>query len=76
MKQMDDAVIYNEVLEDLVVADPLGGETQADKELRESSARWEKSRLALQEIVTQDWGKIPAAAAGTPPSKRKARSNG
>lgn len=74
---MDDAVLYDAVLRDLAVPDPLGGETPADKELRETSARWEKNRLALQEIVTQDWGKIPTAAAGTPPPrKRKARTNG
>lgn len=74
---MDEAVIYSEILADRGVEDPLGGETPADKELRETSARWEKNRLALQEIVTQDWGKIPTAAAGTPPPrKRKARTNG
>lgn len=70
MKQMDEAVFYAETLRDLVVPDPLGGETQADKELREASARWRESKAALSEIVTLDWNKMPVPASAKTPRKR------
>lgn len=73
MKKLDDAVIYNEIMNDLVVEDPLGGETQADKELREVSARHTSNMRALKEIVVKDWGQIPVAPAKAPPRKRAKR---
>lgn len=70
MKLTDDAVFYAETREALGV-DPLSGETDADKELRAASERYEKGRLALKEIVTQDWSRIPAA-----PAKKRVRGRG
>lgn len=75
MKTQDEARIYQEIQNDLVVPDPLGGETQADKELREASAKWRESKAALSEIVTRDWDKmaVPVAAEKTPRKRARAR---
>jgi hypothetical protein len=72
MRLTADAVFYNEVLRELAVPDPLGGETPADKQLRESSAKYDASRLAQKELITADWDQRPAA----PKRKRKVHRNG
>lgn len=74
VKTQDDAVIYGETLRDLVVGDPLGGETEADKELRESSAKHAENMLALKEVVTRDWSKMSVPTAGR--QKRSVKTGG
>lgn len=72
MKPMDEAVFYTETVSALG-ADPLNGETEADKELREVSARHAANMRAVKEVVSTDWGRLGVTPTPTPRKRKAAR---